>query len=118
MTRITDTLSRPPLSLAIWISCVAASSRLAPSICRVMPISSSSTMSLRPSEQKQIDISRQDVVVMDLGLDLGSTPSARVTRFLFCECRASSAVIMPASICSCNSEWSRVNFSKASPRRR
>ena len=37
-------------------------------------------------------------------ITLGSTPKARVTRFLFCEKRASSVEMRPLSICSCSKE--------------
>src|SRR5258706_2380762 len=52
-TSITDTLSRPPLSLAICTSCCAASSRFAPRSRSVAPMSSSPTMSHKPSEQSR-----------------------------------------------------------------
>src|SRR5678816_3121786 len=41
------------------------------------------------------------------GSTVGSMPSALVTRFLCAAFFACSGVMMPESICSCSSEWSR-----------
>src|SRR3989338_1100082 len=52
-TRITETLSRPPLSFAIWINCSAASGKFPCIACKVERMSSSSTISFKPSEQSR-----------------------------------------------------------------
>src|SRR5262249_61623134 len=52
-TSITEILSRPPLSFAVCTRCCAHSLRLELSVCSVRPISSSLTISQRPSEQSR-----------------------------------------------------------------
>ena len=111
-------LSRPPLSFAICTSWLAARDMLACSEPNVRRMSSSSTMSLSPSEHSRyMSPSFASNVLMSASTS-GSMPTARVTRFLFWERRAISLVIMPLSICSCSREWSRVSWLSCASRRR
>ena len=108
-TRITETLSRPPLSLAICTKLRCASSRLAASAC------ARSCRSPRPRPCRSGRPSRADRC-RPAGRHSRGSPARpsdrRPARASPGSCSASAApapgVIMPLSICSCSSEWSRV----------